>query len=72
MKSYAHYREFESNPFTAEELRNIIKNKKILYNLDVDKTKNKFDLSQNLTVSSIKELPQHISENQEKYKEWIV
>ena len=71
MKSYAHYREFDLNPFTADDFRNIIKNKKILYNLNVDKTKNKFDLSQDLIVSSVNELPSYIVENQEKYKNWL-
>jgi len=72
MKSYAHFREFDLNPLSADEIRNIIKNKKAVYNLNVDKTKNKFDLSQNLSVASIKELPKYISENKEKYKDWIV
>ena len=72
MKSYAHFREFDLNPLNADEIRNIIKNKKAIYNLNVDKTKNKFDLSQNLSVSNIKELPKYISENHDKFKEWIV
>jgi beta-1,4-mannosyl-glycoprotein beta-1,4-N-acetylglucosaminyltransferase len=71
MKSYAHFREFDLNPLSADEIRNVIKNKKAIYNLNVDKTKNKFDLSQNLSVSHIKELPKYISENYDKFKEWI-
>ncbi len=71
MKSYAHFREFDLNPLSADEIKNIIKNKKAVYNLKADKTENKFDLSQNLSISSINELPKYIFENQEKFKEWI-
>ena len=72
MKSYAHFREFDLNPLSADEIRNVIKNKKAFYNLNVDKTKNKFDLTQNLSVADIKELPNYVYENKEKYKDWIV
>ena len=72
MKSYAHFREFDLNPLSADEIRNIIKNKKAVYNLNVDKTENKFDLSQNLSVANIMELPNYIYKNKEKYKDWIV
>jgi beta-1,4-mannosyl-glycoprotein beta-1,4-N-acetylglucosaminyltransferase len=72
MKSYAHFREFDLNPFSVDKIKEIIENKKALYNLNVDKTKNKFDLSQDLTVSDIKELPSYVFKNIQKYKDWIV
>ena len=71
MKSYAHFREFDVNPMTASEIKEIIDNKKAIYNLNVDKTKNKFDLSEDLIVSDVKELPAYVFENIKKYKEWI-
>ena len=71
MKSYAHFREFDVNPLTASEIKKIIDNKKAIYNLNVDKTKNKFDLSEDLIVSDVKELPSYVFENIKKYKEWI-
>ena len=32
---------------------------------------NKFDLSQQLTVSDIKDLPSYVIQNIKKYKDWI-
>jgi len=72
MKTYAHHREFEVNPVNAEKIKEIIKERKAIYNLGVDKRKNKFDLSQKLTVTDIAELPSYIVKNIEKYKDWIV
>lgn len=72
MKTYAHHREYEVNPVNAEKIKEIIKERKAIYNLGVDKRENKFDLSQKLMVADIAELPSYIAKNIEKYKDWIV
>ena len=72
MKSYSHFREFDLNPLSADKINDIIKNKKAIYNLNVDKRQNKFDFTQELIVSDKKELPSYVYENIEKYKDWIV
>ena len=71
MKSYSHFREYDLNPIGAKKISEIIKNRKAIYNLNVDQKQNKFDFSQNLIVSNVDELPKYISENLEKYKDWI-
>ena len=71
MKSYSHFREYDLNPIGAEKIKEIIKNKKAIYNFNVDQRENKFDFSQSLTVSNIKELPNYVIENPEKYKDWL-
>ena len=71
MKSYSHFREYDLNPIGAKKISEIIKNRKAIYNLNVDQKQNKFDFSQDLIVSNVDELPKYISENLEKYKDWI-
>ena len=71
MKSYSHFREYDLNPIGVEKIKEIIKNKKAIYNFNVDQRENKFDFSQSLTVSNIKELPNYVIENPEKYKDWL-
>lgn len=71
MKSYSHFREYDLNPLGVEKIKEIIKNKKAIYNLRVDKRSNKFDFSQQLIVSNIEELPSYVSGNIDKYKDWL-
>ena len=71
MESYSHFREYQLNPIGAEQIKKIIKEKKAIYNLNVDKTKNKFDFSHKLVVSDIAELPNVIKDNFNLYKDWI-
>ena len=41
LKSYLHHREFDVNPISLDEIKNIIKNKQAIYDLKVDKKVNK-------------------------------
>ena len=72
MKTYLHHREYELNPLGEDKIKKIIKERKAIYNLNVDQRQNKFDLSQQLTVTDISELPSYIIKNNKKYKDWIV
>ena len=56
-RSYLHHREFDLNPLSANQIGEIIKNKKAIYDLKVDKTLNK--------------LPGYIIKNQKKFLEWM-
>ena len=71
MKSYSHFREYDLNPIGVEKIKEIIENKKTIYNFNVDQRENKFDFSQPLTVANIQELPNYFIENLEKYKDWL-
>ncbi len=71
MRTYLHHREYDLNPIGEKKIREIIKKKKPIYNLKTDMKSNKFDLSQQLKVSDIKELPSYVIQNIKKYKYWI-
>ena len=71
MKTYLHHREYEINPIGEKKISQIIQNKKTLYNLKVDMKSNKFDLSDQLVVADISELPYYIQKNIVKYQDWL-
>jgi beta-1,4-mannosyl-glycoprotein beta-1,4-N-acetylglucosaminyltransferase len=71
LKSYLHHREFDLEPLTTEQIEKIIKNKKAIYDLKVDKRINKIGNGSNLEKFKLTKLPVFIQENRNKYKDWI-
>ena len=71
LKSYLHHREFDINPMTANEIENIIINKKAIYDLTVDKTVNKIGNGNKLEKYPLQKLPKFLQNNLENFKEWI-
>ena len=71
MSTYLHHREYDLNPLGAKKIKEIMKNKKAIYNLRADMKADKFDNTQNLIVAEMSELPAYIQNNLEKYKDWI-
>ena len=71
MSTYLHHREYDLNPLGAKKIKEIMKNKKAIYNLRADMKTNKFDNTQDLIVTEINELPDYIQNNLDKYRDWI-
>ena len=71
LRSYLHHREFDEQPLSVEEIEEIIKNKKAIYDLTVDKTTNKIGSGSKLKKFEFEKLPIHIQKNYNDYKEWI-
>ena len=71
LKSYTHHREYELNPIGISKIRDRIKNKESVYNLNVDQRTNQFDKGVKLSVLGLNQLPKYIGENLNKYKEWL-
>ena len=71
MKTYLHHREYDLNPVGEKRISEIIKERKPIYNLKNDMKSNKFDLSDQLAVADITELPYYIQKNIDKYKDWL-
>ena len=62
LKSYLHHREYDLNPVGVKNIKEMIINKKTIYNLKADSKLNKINI--NL-------LPSYILENKNKLKDWI-
>ena len=71
LKSYLHHREYDVNPVGVENIRQMINNKKTIYDLKADKRANKFDGSNELIKIDLNLLPSYVSENKDKFSEWI-
>ena len=71
LKSYLHHREFDEEPLSVEKIDKIIKEKKTIYDLKVDKSVSKFNKGQKLTTIDLKLLPNYIQNNIEKFKLWL-
>ena len=71
LKSYLHHREFDEQPLSVEDIDKIIKDKKAIYNLSVDKTANKVGNGNVLEKFEINKLPSYIIKNRDAFKDWI-
>ncbi len=70
-KSYLHHREFDANPLSIDQINDLIKNKKAIYDLKVDKRAKKIGDGGKLETYSISKLPKYLQENLKKYNNWI-
>ena len=71
LKSYLHHIDYDKNPLGIEKIKNIINEKKAIYDLKVDQRKNKFEAKNQLIKIDINQMPSYIQNNIEKFREWI-
>ena len=71
LKSYLHHREFEINPLSIEEIENLIKSRKAIYDLTIDKRNQKMGAGNLLERCDLDKLPSYINKNLNKFKKWI-
>ncbi len=71
LRSYLHHREFDLVPLDVDGIKKIMKNKQAIYDLSVDKTVNKIGIGSKLEKYDLKNLPEVIKLNQNKYSKWL-
>ena len=71
LKSYMHHREYELNPVGVDKIKNLIEQKKTIYNLKADQRLNQFNSGNQLSKIDINLLPKYILENKDRLKKWI-
>ena len=71
LKSYLHHLEFENEELKIEDINRIVKSKKAIYNLNVDKKICKIGDGNKLIKTEMIELPVYINNNLNKYEDWI-
>ena len=72
MRAFSHHLEYEESGYNPSRLRELIKNKKVLYNHAADKKDdNKWQEGVSLQTVSLEKLPDYISENQVMFENWI-
>ena len=71
LRSYLHHKEFDEASLTIEQIDELIKKKRAIYDLRVDKRVNKVGNGVMLNNFEIERLPSYLQKNIEKYKNWI-
>lgn len=71
LKSYLHHIDYDKSPLGIEKIKNIINEKKAIYDLRADQRKNKFEAKNQLIKIDIDQMPSYIQNNIEKFREWI-
>tara|TARA_B110000003_G_scaffold274175_1_gene313518 strand:- start:2580 stop:3452 length:873 start_codon:yes stop_codon:yes gene_type:complete len=71
LKSYLHHIDYDFNPVGEKKIKEMIDNKKTIYNLEADQRVNQFDGGNKLTKIDIKSLPDFILKNKDKLNNWI-
>ena len=69
--NYTHHDEFEKSKLKVEDLRKKIKEKKIIYDHNVDQTQYKWGSDTLLDTINLSELPDYLRENYKKYINWL-
>ena len=72
IKSYLHHADFPENLLTKDIFKNLIKEKKIMYDHTADKSKDRFSNAKQLDEFDKNLLPFYIKNNLEKFKEWLI
>ena len=71
LKSFVHYKDFESSELKLNDLKKLVKEKKVMYNHMIDKKEFKWSGGGKLETLNLNQMPKYIQENREKYKLWL-
>ena len=71
MKNFLHHLEYEESGLGVEDVKKIISEKKVFYDHQADKREKKWDAKINLVKENSQNLPVYITENVNKFKDWL-
>ena len=72
LKSYLHHREFELSKTNLNDIHDVIKNKKAIYNLGADQRNwEKIGTGEKLVNLSDNYLPKYVTDNKNKFSDWF-
>ena len=69
--NYTHHDEFERSGINLNQLKEMIKEKKAIYDHSVDQKQNKWNSKNKLNKVKLNRLPDYLRENYKKYSSWI-
>ena len=72
MRNFLHHLEYEKSGININDLKNLIDQKKIMYNHKADKTdQNKWKNAKSLNKIGLIDLPNYVRMNSSKFKDWL-
>ena len=69
--NFLHHQDFEESGLKLNDIKEMIKEKKILYDHSVDQRSYKWRGSKTLKKVELSEMPDYLSKNYEKYSDWL-
>ena len=69
--NFLHHQDFEDSGLTLDDVKEMVKNKKVLYDHSVDQKDYKWCGKTTLKKIPLLEMPKYIAENFEKYRMWL-
>ena len=69
--NFLHHQEFEYSGLNLNDIKKMVKDKKILYDHSADKTDYKWTNSKTLKKVDLIQMPDYIKENRKKYDKWL-
>ena len=71
LSNFLHYIDYKQSGLQLEDLKKLMKEKKIMYDHSVDKSGDKWGDGEKLESLKLKEMPKYIEDNYQKYKLWL-
>ena len=69
--NFLHHQDFEASGLKLKDIKEKIKDKKILYDLGIDRRNYKWDGTKTLNKVALSEMPDYLSYNYKKYSDWL-
>ena len=69
--NFLHHQDFEDSGLTLDDVKKMVKNKKVLYDHSVDQKDYKWRGTTTLKKISLSEMPDYLRENNKKYTKWL-
>jgi len=69
--NFLHHQDFEDSGLTLDDVKEMVENKKVLYDHSVDQKDYKWSGNTTLKKISLLEMPVYLSENYKKYTKWL-
>ena len=70
-QNFLHHQDFEASGLKLEDIKKMVKNNKILYDLGIDRRDYKWNGTKTLNKVDIAEMPKYLSSNYKKYSNWL-
>jgi len=71
LRSYMHHAEYEQNPLGEKKIKNLVNNRKAIYDLYADSKQSKFTGNNILERVDLNKLPNYLKKNNKLYDKWI-
>ena len=71
LNNFGHHWEFKESGLNINDIKNMMENRKAVYDYHADMKKSKWSGNETLKKVELNELPQYVSDNIDKYSKWI-